>query len=313
MPSVSTISRPSLEGLASHVTAGDKTRMSVALRVSVACLLALPGASSSFAQTLPDNEQRLQAALGKLQPQRPGVVDAYVIVAALDADPVFNREAREAGRVLAKRFDAEGRTLVLAHDEGADKADAETSPISLPEALDSVAAKMNPAEDVLVLYTTSHGSPGAGLNFKDPAYGVGVIAPNQLAAMLDHAGFKNRLIILQACFSGQFVPVLKGPSTIIATAAADDRTSFGCQAGNDWTYFGDALINHAFRQPLPLDVQFRRAWALISAAESRDNLTPSNPQFNIGAATSKWLNALDQREPAATVPPVGQTVLGLGK
>jgi hypothetical protein len=172
---------------------------------------------------------------------------------------------------------------------------------------------MNLGEDVLVLYTTSHGSPGAGLNFKDPAYGVGVIAPNQLAAMLDHAGFKNRLIILQACFSGQFVPVLKGPSTIIATAAADDRTSFGCQAGNDWTYFGDALINHAFRQPLPLDVQFRRAWALIAAAESRDNLTPSNPQFNIGAATSKWLNALDQREPAATVPPVGQTVLGLGK
>ena len=287
--------------------------MGFALRVSVACLLALPGASSAFAQSQPDNEQRTQAALAKLQPQRPGIVDAYVVVAALDADPVFNREAREAGRVLAKRFDAEGRTLVLAHDEGPDKADAETSPTSLPEALDSVAAKMNPAEDVLVLYTTSHGSPDAGLNFRDPAYGVGVIAPSMLAAMLDHAGFKNRLIILQACFSGQFVPVLKGPNTIIATAAADDRTSFGCQAGNDWTYFGDALINHAFRQPLPLDVQFRRASALIAAAESRDNLTPSNPQFNIGSATSKWLNALDQREPAATVTPVGQTVLGLGK
>src|ERR1041385_7815489 len=102
--------------------------MSVALRVSVACLLALPGASSSFAQTLPDNEQRLQAALGKLQPQRPGVVDAYVIVAALDADPVFNREAREAGRVLAKRFDAAGHTLVLASDEGTDKGDAPATP-----------------------------------------------------------------------------------------------------------------------------------------------------------------------------------------
>ena len=287
--------------------------MGLALRVSVACLLALPRASSAFAQTPADNEHRLQAALARLQPQRPGVVDAYVVVAALDADPVFNREAREAGRVLARRFDAEGRTIVLAHDEGADKADAETSPTSLPEALDSVASKMNPAEDVLVLYTTSHGSPGAGLNFRDPAYGTGVIAPEKLAALLDHTRIKNRLIILQACFSGQFVPVLKSPSTIIATAAADDRTSFGCQAGNDWTYFGDALINHAFRQSLPLDVQFRRASALIAAAEGRDNLTPSNPQFNFGSATSKWLNALDQREPTATVLPVGQTVLGLGK
>lgn len=287
--------------------------MSLALRVSVACLLALPGASSALAQAPADNEQRLQAALAKLQPQRPGVVDAYVVVAALDADPVFNREAREAGRVLARRFDAEGRTIVLAHDEGADKADAETSPTALPEALDSVASKMNPAEDVLVLYTTSHGSPDAGLNFRDPVYGAGVIAPNQLAAMLDHTGAKNRLIILQACFSGQFIRALKGPTTVVATAAADDRSSFGCQAGNDWTYFGDALINHAFRQSLPLDTQFRRASALIAAAEGRDNLTPSNPQFNFGSATSKWLNALDQREPSATVLPVGQTVLGLGK
>lgn len=277
-----------------------------------ASTLALLGAVSASAQR-PGNEQRMQAALAKLQPQRTGVVDAYVVVAALDADPVFNREAREAGRVLARRFDAEGRTIVLAHDEGADKADAEASPELLAEALDGVGAKMNPAEDVLVLYTTSHGSPDAGLNFRDPALGAAVIVPGRLAAILDHSGIRNRLIILQACFSGQFVHALKSPDTIIATAAAEDRSSFGCQAGNDWTYFGDALINHAFRQPLPLDIQFSRASALIAAAEQRDELTPSNPQFNLGADTAKWLSALDQREPTAASSPVGQNVLGLGK
>ena len=287
--------------------------MSFAVKLSVTCLLALLGASDALAQPQPDNEQKLQAALAKLQPQRAGTVAAYVVVGALDADPVFNREAREAGRVLARRFDAEGRTLVLAHDEGVDRADAETSPTSLPEALDGVAAKMNADEDVLVLYTTSHGSPDAGLNFRDPAYGAGVITPGQLAAMLNHARAKNRLVILQACFAGQFVRALRGPSTIVATAAADDRSSFGCEAGNDWTYFGDALVNHAFRQPLPLDIQFRRASALIAAAESRDGLTASNPQFYIGADASKWLNALDQREPSTAALPVGQTVLGLAK
>src|SRR5689334_21559377 len=43
--------------------------------------------------------RRLTAALDALKPQRPGIVDAYVVVDALDGDAVFNREAREAGRV----------------------------------------------------------------------------------------------------------------------------------------------------------------------------------------------------------------------
>ncbi len=287
--------------------------MSWALKTSVACLFALVGVAGAPAQPQPGNEERMQAALARLQPQRPGVVDAYVVVAALDADPVFNREAREAGRVLARRFDAQGRTLVLAHDEGGDKADAEATPVALAEALDSVAARMNRDEDVLVLYTTSHGSPEAGLNFRDPAYGAAVIAPDQLAAMLDHAGVRNRLIVLQACYSGQFVHALRGPSTIVVTAAAADRSSFGCQAGNDWTFFGDALVNHAFRQPLPLDIQLQRASALIAAAESRNDLTPSNPQVSTGADTGKWLNVLEKREPQTTTDPVGQSVLGLGK
>ena len=286
--------------------------MSWPLKVSVACFFALLGAADAPAQQL-DNEQRMQAAITRLQPQRAGVVDAYVVVAALDADPVFNREAREAGRVLARRFDAEGRTLVLARDEGADKADAETSPAVLAEALDAVATKMNRDEDVLVLYTTSHGSPDAGLNFRDPARGEAVIAPTQLATILHHTGVKNRLLILQACFSGQFVRALKGPTTIVITAAAADRSSFGCQAGNDWTFFGDALVNHAFRQPLPLDIQLQRASALIAAAESREQLTPSNPQVSTGSDTGKWLSKLEEREPRTTSEPVGQSVLGLGK
>jgi hypothetical protein len=281
--------------------------------LSLGCLLALLGTAAAPAQPQSDNDLRVHSAIARLAPQRPGVVDAYVIVVSLDADPVFNREAREAGRVLARRFDAAGRTLVLAQDEGADKADAATSPPVLEEALQAVAARMNRDEDVLVLYTTSHGSPDAGLNFRDPAIGAAVIAPNQLAAVLQRTGIKNRLLILQACFSGQFVRALKGPTTIVMTAAAEDRSSFGCQAGNDWTYFGDALVNHAFRQPLPLDIQFRRASALIAAAEARDGLTPSNPQFNIGSDTGKWLNALDQREPQTAAMPVGQTVLGLAK
>lgn len=276
--------------------------MSWPLKASVACLVALLAAADAPAQA---DDQRLEQAAARLQPQRPGTVDAYVVVAALDADPVFNREAREAGRVLARRFDAEGRTLVLAHDEGDDKADAASSPSELAKALDSVAAKMDRDEDVLVLYTTSHGSPHAGLNFRDPQRGAAVITPPQLAAMLDHSGVKNRLVVLQACFSGQFVPVLQGPRTVIATAASSMKSSFGCAAGNDWTFFGYAFVNQAMRQPDTFERQFRRAWVNILGWEQHLGYDPSSPQISVGSDTAKWLAALDAREPKVASAPIG--------
>jgi len=256
--------------------------------------------------------RRISAALDSLRPQRPGVVDAYVIVVALDGDPVFGREAREAGRVLASRFDAVGRTIVLANDEGPERADGPGSPHTLALALARIAEVMDRKEDVLVLYSTSHGTPDAGLVYKDMQRGAGIISPDRLSELLEPLGFKNRLLMLQACYSGQFVPALRGPGTVVVTAAAADRSSFGCQAGNDWTLFGDALINHAMRQPLPLDLQLRRAAALIAGAEEQANLPASNPQISIGSETTGWLNALDAREPRVASAPVGQPVPGLG-
>lgn len=285
--------------------------MSWPLKTCLACLIALFVAAD--APALPqsirvEDAQRMQEALARLQPQRPGVVDAYVIVAALDADPVFGREAREAGRVLSKRFDAEGRTLVFADDddEGSDKADAAATPDDLAHALGSVGSVMNRDEDVLVLYTTSHGSPHAGLNFRDPARGEAVIAPAQLAAMLDRSGAKSRLIILQACFSGQFVPALAAPRTVVATASSSMTSSFGCAAGNDWTFFGYALINQAMRQPDTFVRQFRRAFVTILGWEKRLGYESSSPQISIGDETAGWLAALDAREPRTASAPVGR-------
>ena len=287
--------------------------MSWPFKTCLACFVALLVATDAPARqdgVAPadrlEDERRLQTALASLQPQRPGTVDAYVVVAALDADPVFNREAREAGRVLGRRFDAAGRTLVLANDEGSDKADAAATPEGLGRTLGSVASLMNRDEDVLVLYTTSHGSQHAGLNFRDPARGAAVIAPAQLAGMLDHAGFKNRLIILQACFSGQFVPALAAPRTVVATASSSMKSSFGCSAGNDWTFFGDALINLAMRQPDSFVRQFRRAFVTILGWEQRLKIESSSPQIEVGSDTTAWLAALDAREPKTASAPVGQ-------
>jgi hypothetical protein len=259
-----------------------------------------------------DEHRRITAALAALKPQRPGVVDAFVIVVALDSDPVFSREAREAGKVLASRFDAGGHAIVLANDEGDRKADALGSPHTLALALARVAELADRNEDVLVIYSTSHGEPGTGLVYRDMERGGGLITPARLAGLLEPLGFKNRLLIIQACYSGQFVPALRAAGTVVVTASAEDRSSFGCQPGNDWTLFGTALINHAMRQPLPLELQLSRAKALIAAAEEQAGLPASNPQVSMGAETSAWLKALDARAPKVASAPIGEPIEGLG-
>ena len=277
---------------------------------AVLSLFALLAASVATAQAIPtpgvEDRQRLDSALARLEPQRVGIVDAYVVVAALDSDPVFSREAREAGRVLGRRFDAAGRTLVLAKDESSDRADSVATPDALTRALAGVASLMDRDEDVLILYLTSHGSPRAGLNFRDPDRGEAVITPAQLGAMLDRPGIANRLIILQACYSGQFLPVLERSRTVVATASSSMTPSFGCSAGNDWTFFGYALINQAMRQPDSFARQFRRAYVTILGWERRLGFEASSPKISIGSETAGWLATLDARGPRTATAPVGR-------
>jgi hypothetical protein len=267
----------------------------------IAALLAGPSPAQQ-----PSAEERLRRSLDTLPAQRPGVVDAYVITVALDSDPVFNREAREAGRVLAKRFDAAGRTIVLAADEGADGAAGPGSPSTLRLALAKAAELMDRREDVLVLYSTSHGTPRAGLNFRNGSQDSSVVTPADLAAMLSSTAMANRLVILQACYSGQFIPALAAPRTVIATAASATRSSFGCSAGNDWTFFGHALINQAMRQPDAFVRQFRRAFVTIYGWERKLGFPTSDPQISVGKDAGAWLAELDSRAPKAAGVPVGK-------
>ncbi|MEG3180998.1 C13 family peptidase [Sphingomonas sp. LT1P40] len=250
--------------------------------------------------------RRLTRALATLAPQRKGIVDAYVLSVALDSDPVFGREAREAAKVLARRYDAAGRTLTLGGTDGSAPSPLPMgSPVNFEAALARIAEVMDPKEDVLVLYTTSHGAP-FGIVYNDGNEGFGAISPNRLARILDDLGIHRRLLIVSACYSGVFVPVLSGPETAIVSAAGSDRSSFGCMAENDWTFFGDALINRALRKPQPLEKATNEAVALIDGWEKQGNLTPSLPQQSFGVSVENWLKPLEARMPKAATQPVGK-------
>jgi len=255
-----------------------------------------------------EQRRRLDAALAALEPQRAGVVDAYVIALALDSDPVFAREAREAGAVLARRFDAAGRTLVLAGPDGTRDDRPQGSIDALLVALAQIAGLMDAREDVLVLYTTSHGLDlGLAYHYGDTGYGV--LSPQRLKSALGELGIERRIIMLSACFSGVFVPLLASPDTAIMTAAAANRTSFGCAAENDWTFYGDALINHALREPQGLAQAARQATSLVARWEADQRLLASLPQTRIGARVKDWLPELEARMPRSVTPRVGRPAI----
>jgi hypothetical protein len=254
--------------------------------------------------------KRLATAIAAIQPQRPGVVDAYIVSIGLDSDPVFGREASEAARVLSRRYNGAGHTIYLA--AGADDQGTgapQGSPPNLAAALAAVAAKMNLKEDVLVLFVTTHGDPNSGLAYRDGDNGIGMIAPLRLANLLDGLGFERRMILLSACYAGVFLPLLTNENSIIVTAAASNRTSFGCAPGNDWTFFGDALINNGLRKPQPFGKATEEAAALISKWENSKQLLASRPQTFIGEKADVWLAPLEARMPKTDSPKVGKAAI----
>ena len=251
------------------------------------------------------DRRKLDKALASLQPHRKGTVDAYVVSVALDSDLVFAREAREAGRVLTRRYDAGGRSVTLAGPDGRSAEHPRGSIASLTLVLARMAELMDPAEDVLVLYTTSHGAP-EGLAYHEGDTGFGVLSPFRLGSVLSELGIKRRVVMLSACYSGVFVPYLASRDTALVTAAAADRTSFGCRAENDWTFFGDALVNNALRKPASFTAASAEATNMIAGWEGSYSLEPSQPQVVIGDLVATWLPALEARAPKAATQPVGQ-------
>ncbi len=257
----------------------------------------------------------MTSALARLKPERRGVVDVYVVAIGMDSDGVFGREAAEAARVLASRYDAVGRTIVMANGTGAQGANSDPvvpdgSPDHLAQALGHVAELMNKQEDVVALFITTHGHWATGLSYRDGDRAGGNIAPERLAALLNEAGIKNRLVILSACFSGVFAPVLQNESTITMSAATAEKPSFGCRAENDWTFFGDAFINHALRQPVPLPDAFAHARGMITRWEVAARLDSSSPQIDLGPQAIGWMDKIDAKVPKVAGQPRGTPAIG---
>jgi len=237
-------------------------------------------------------------ALDALAPQRPGQLDVYFITASLWGDPVFEREATQAQQILLEHFgtDGEGRSILLSAGGLPERNYPAATPNNISAAIGQVGALIDAEEDLVVLFITSHGSADGAVSLREHNRLGGSMRPAHLRDLLAQAGVRNRVVIVSACFSGAFIAPLMDDNTIVLTAAAQDRSSFGCQPQRDWTFFGDAYFNHGVRNGGTLVSAFDDAKVLIEQWEREQNLSPpSNPQRFVGARAADLLRRAERR------------------
>jgi hypothetical protein len=253
--------------------------------------------------------QLLQAELGTLAAQTPGTVDLYGIGFAGDGtEGVFRNEVEYFGQLLPQRFGARGRTVTLINHPATALATPLATLGNLRAALDGVGRRMDKDEDVLLLFLTLHGTHDHELVVRMPPLEDDYIDPRELREALDASGIRWRVVVVSACFSGGFIDALKSPETMVITAARRDRPSFGCGAGSELTFFGQAFLTEALNQTTDFREAFDIARRRISEWEYFERMKPSMPQVWTGdairARLQRWSAGLHPGAPVPFVPAV---------
>jgi hypothetical protein len=246
---------------------------------------------------------RLAGALDQLAPQQPGVVDLYVLAFGSDgSERVFRNETLYARALFERRFGAAGRVLALSNDPELAHGLPLATRSNLGTAIAGIAARMDPAEDVLLLFMTSHGSESHEFQVTLDPLPLAQIDPDWLAQALDDSGLAHRVVALSACYSGGFLPALANPQTLVFTAARADRPSFGCGPDSDITFFGRAWLAEALNETPDFVDAFERAKVAIARREKAAGYDPSEPQ--VARSTAVEAQLARWREGVAAGPPV---------
>ena len=260
-------------------------------------------------QLMFDQPHLLGSAIDALKPRTPGKSNLYVVAFAGDgSENVFRNEVEYAEKLFSKRFDADGHMIVLENNPASIGVRPLATLTNLRIALSAIAEQMDPTEDILLVYLTSHGSNDHQLYVALDPLPLNQITPEDLAdALKTSPSIRWKVLVVNACYSGGFVDTLRDDSTMVITAARSDRTSFGCGSESEITYFGNAFLADALNATTSLPLAFARAKALVAEWETRDKESePSEPQIasspSIEAKLEKWRSGLSESGPIPFEP-----------
>jgi len=218
-----------------------------------------------------------------LLPQRNGISDMYFVGFGSYADQdVFMKEVLYAKKVMDEAYDTMGRSVAMINNEKTLNDILLASKSNLTLMLEHIGKVIDVNDDILFLYLTSHGSKQHQLSVTQSPLVLNKIGPSDLKAALDNSGIKYRILLVSACYSGGFIEPLMDDYTVVFTASAKDKKSFGCSNSNDFTYFGQAIFKDNLEHNFNLIGAFRKAIEKIRIREQAEKLEPSDPQLYIG-------------------------------
>jgi hypothetical protein len=238
----------------------------------------------------------LDNALAAIEDETPGNTDLYFVAFAGDAGQnVFRKDAQLALKVMDERWGTGGKSLALINNPRT-LLDTPIATVSnLRAALTELGSAINPDQDVVMLYFTSHGRRDHTLEISLPPLELAQLSPTALRTMLDDAGIRWRIIVVSACYSGGFISALEDAQTIVMTASQSDRTSFGCGSRSDATYFGEALFEQGLARFDSMLTAFEIAKKRVAEREAASGFKPpSNPQISVGSAMAEKLKELER-------------------
>ncbi|UPG92488.1 C13 family peptidase [Luteibacter aegosomatissinici] len=253
----------------------------------------------SWPQDAPSPEQvfaaqpgALQAALGRLAKRTPGKPNVYAVAFGADgSEDVFRNEAEYVDKLMTTRFGSPAHTLVLENNPATLSSHPLASWTNLEGAVDGLAKVMNPKEDILLVYIATHGGSDHSLLVDMDPIPLDQLDPDGLAQILAKHDFRWKVVVVNACYSGGYLPKLRGNGTLVLASARTDRTSFGCGTDSDITYFGHAWLENGLNATPDFVDAFNKAKVDIADWEKRDAVTPSEPQIDIGTGIEDKLAA----------------------
>lgn len=133
--------------------------------------------------------------------------------------------------------------------------------------------------DGCLIHLTSHGKP-TGFYIKGQDY----LTPSKINQIIkESCGQRPTVLLVSACYAGVFAePSLQANNRIILAAARKDKTSFGCSAEAEYTYWDGCLVSS-----LPTSITWfelaQQVEKCIEKKESAGGFARSYPQARFGA------------------------------
>jgi len=237
----------------------------------------------------------LDDALSQLQQGVLGETNWYFLgVGGAGYQDAFKFEIEQTQKQFDTRFGTVGRSVGLINNQNSQDSLPMATRTSIDRALARIGQQMNPDEDVLFLFMTSHGIQNL-FELSNEPIDLQSIDPQWLRESLDRAGIRWRVLVISACYSGSFIPALQSPDTVIITAADADKTSFGCSNEPEYTYFGQAFFAEAMRNEPSLEKAFIAAKKRIRTMEREQGYESSEPQMRIGRNIAVMLPQFESR------------------